>query len=301
MTWPAWLAAVAGGAFALGPLLIVGGLRRASDAPAVVRPPVTWRRRLAALQRSARVDGAGRSGHRRRIAAWMSAGLALWIVTGWPAAGIAVSVVGVWMPWLLGSARVAQQQIDRLESLESWCRRMADTLAGGGAIGLTQAVNATVETADDLVAAPVAALARRLRTGTDPASAVRSFADAIDDRVGDTVAAALLLALHQQSNGIARVLRQLAEGVARDVRARRDIEAERAESRQSIRMLLIIQAGVLVLLALVPGFAAPYGTPVGQIVMAVLLSGTIALMVWMRRLALGRRSPRFLVAKPEPT
>ena len=100
--------------------------------------------------------------------------------------------------------------------------------------------------------------------GVSHRAALREFADGIDDRVGDTVAAALLLAFDQQSGGVARVLRQLADGVARDVRARRDIEAERAEARQSMRMLLLIQAGVLGLLALVPGFAAPYRTPSGN-------------------------------------
>src|SRR5215218_4651526 len=104
-------------------------------------------------------------------------------------------------------------------------------------------------------------VARDLRDGRRSTSdSLRAFADALDDRVGDTVAAALLLALHQQSVGVAEVLRQLAEGVARDVRARRDIEAERAESRQSIRTLLLIQFALLGLLALVPGFAAPYAT-----------------------------------------
>ena len=103
-------------------------------------------------------------------------------------------------------------------------------------------------------------------------AAVRGFADTLDDRVADTVAAALLLALQQQSVGIARVLRLLADGVARDVRARREIEAARAESRQSIRMLLLIQAGVLAMLAVVPSFAAPYATAVGQTVMALLLA-----------------------------
>ena len=100
--------------------------------------------------------------------------------------------------------------------------------------------------------------------GSSHRAALREFADGIDDRVGDTVAAALLLAFDQQSGGVARVLRQLAAGVARDVRARRDIEAERAEARQSIRMLLLIQIGVLGLLAVVPGFAAPYRTDLGQ-------------------------------------
>jgi len=96
------------------------------------------------------------------------------------------------------------------------------------------------------------------------------------------------------------VLRQLADGVARDVRARREIEAARAESRQSIRILLIIQAGLLVLLAVVPTFAAPYGTPSGQVVMAVVLAGTAALLVWMRRLSLGRPSLRFFGSAGAP-
>jgi hypothetical protein len=94
---------------------------------------------------------------------------------------------------------------------------------------------------------------------------VREFADQLDHRVTDSVASALLLALHQQSSGVARVLPMLAVGIARDVRARRDIEAARAESRQSmsIRMLLLIQAAVLTMLAVVPTFAAHYATPVG--------------------------------------
>ena len=52
--------------------------------------------------------------------------------------------------------------------------------------------------------------------------------------------------------------------------------------------------GVLAMLAVVPSFAAPYATPVGQTVMALLLAGTVGLLVWMRRLALGNRPPRFL-------
>ncbi|MCH6165196.1 type II secretion system F family protein [Pseudonocardia alaniniphila] len=216
-------------------------------------------------------------------------------MTGWPVAGLATLATGLWLPWLLGSARLVQERIDTLEALETWCRRMADTLAGGGAIGLAQAIVTSAARVDGPVAAPVRTLARRLQLDQGhPGAALREFADAIDDRTGDAVAAALLLALHQQSTGVARVLRQLADGVARDIRARRDIEAARAESRQSLRMLLIIQVGLLVLLALTPAFAAPYSTPIGQTVMALLLAGTIALLVWMRRLSLGRRAPRFL-------
>ncbi|MDN5750608.1 MAG: type II secretion system F family protein, partial [Pseudonocardia sp.] len=216
------------------------------------------------------------------------------VVSGGPVAGVATMVGGLWLPWLLGSARVVQERIDTLEALESWCRRMADSLAGGGAIGLAQAITTTAGRVEGPISDAVRTLARRVQTEQgQPAEALREFADAVDDRTGDTVAAALLLALHQQSTGIAQVLRQLADGVARDVRARREIEAARAESRQSIRILLIIQAGLLVLLAVVPTFAAPYGTAAGQVVMAVLLAGTGALLVLMRRLSLGRPSLRF--------
>ena len=183
-------------------------------------------------------------------------------MTGWPVAGLAVSATGLWAPWLMGSGRVISDRLDRLEAVEGWCRRMADMLSGGGAMGLTQAITISAGHVDDVIGEPVRRLAAGLSDRSITAgAAVREFADALDDRVTDTVAAALLLALQQQSVGIARVLRLLADGVARDVRARREIEAARAESRQSIRMLLLIQAGVLAMLAVVPSFAAPVRHP----------------------------------------
>ncbi|WP_143517490.1 type II secretion system F family protein [Pseudonocardia sp. MH-G8] len=283
------LAAAAGAFSLIGVLLVVLGLPTGDAAPS------RWRRRVTSIVASARTPDRGTAQDRIRWLAWVAGGVVVWLVTEWPVVGVAVVAVGVWSPWLLGSAKAAQDRIKRSEALEAWCRRMADTLVGGGAVGLAQAIRVTAPHVDNAIERPVAALARRLADeGTNPTTALREFADALDDRDGDAVAAAVMLALHQQSVGVARVLRQLADGLARDVRARRDIEAARAESRQSIKMLLVIQAGVLVLLALVPSFAAPYSSPTGQLVMAVLLASTLALLVWMRRLALGRLAPRFL-------
>jgi len=291
LTLPALVAAAAGGLATAGLLIVVTTLV-GGHAENTVRPPARWRRRVRAAADAAR-SPALRSGHNRlRLAGWIAAGTATWLATDWLTAGIAVAGVGIWIPWLLGSARTARE---RIEALATWCRRMADTLVGGGAIGLAQAITVTAEHAPGEISEPVQRLAQRLRAGHDDRiTAVQAFADDIDDRIGDTVAAALGLALHQQSVGVAAVLRQLASGISRDVRARRNIESERAESRQSIRMLLLIQAAVLGLLMLVPGFAAPYRSLVGQLVMAALLAGTVVLLVWMRRLALGRRTPRFL-------
>jgi hypothetical protein len=283
-----------GAAVAVGVLVALLGARGGQ----AVGPPPRWRRTVRDVWSATRPGPESSWSSQRsrwRVIAWCGAGVAVWSLTAWPVAGLAVSATGLWAPWLMGSGRVISDRLDRLEAVEGWCRRMADMLSGGAAMGLAQAITISAGHVDEVIGEPV----RRLAAGLSDRSismgvAVRKFADALDDRVTDTVAAALLLALQQQSVGIARVLRLLADGVARDVRARRDIEAARAESRQSIRMLLLIQAGVLAMLAVVPSFAAPYATPAGQTVMALLLAGTVALLVWMRRLALGNRPPRFL-------
>lgn len=294
MTPPEIAATLAGGSLAASMAVVVVALRRRPEPARVpARPAPPW---LDRLRRPALPPAQG-----RRIMIWSVAGLGIWAVTGWPVAGIAAAAAGLWLPWLLGSAQVVRDRLATVEALETWCRRMADTLAGGGAIGLAQAIVTTAERVDEPIGPAVRMLARRLQAEhRDLASVLREFAHTVDDRVGDAVAAALLLALHQQSVGVAEVLRQLADGVARDVRARREIEASRAESRQSIRMLLLIQVALLVLLALVPSFAAPYTSPAGQVVMAMLLAGTAALLVWMRRLSLGRKPPRFLSSAGAP-
>ena len=94
------------------------------------------------------------------------------------------------------------------------------------------------------------------------------------------------------------MLRQLADGVARDVRARRNIEAERAEARQSIRMLLADPGRGARAAGAAARLRRPLPRPAGQLVMALLLAGTLGLLVWMRRLALGRPAPRFLSDTP---
>lgn len=292
-------AGVAGACVAVAVALVVAGRYDTTEdgrSPATPSSPSVrlLRRAWAATGDPARPQ----ADRRRRALAWVVVGVVVWALSGWPVAGVATTVAGLWLPWLLGSTRIVRERIEKLEALEGWSRRMADTLVGGGAIGLAQAIVTTAQRVDEPIAQAVHTLTRRVRDGAgeqgdDLGAALREFADTVDDRTGDAVAAALLLALHQQSGGVAGVLRQLADGVARDVRARRDIEAARAESRQSIRVLLIIQAALLVLLGMVPSFAAPYSTPVGQVVMAALLSGSAFLLVWMRRLALGRPAPRF--------
>ncbi|WP_345420030.1 hypothetical protein [Pseudonocardia xishanensis] len=211
---------------------------------------------------------------------------------------MAIAATGSWLPWLLGSAAVAEERIATLAALATWCRRMSDLLVGGGAPGLTAAVIAAAEAAPSEIEQPVRRLASDLQMSQgDRVAAFGAFADGIGDRSGDSVAAALALALTHQTPGVAFVLRQSAASLEREVRARREVEADRAEARQSISTLLLIQAGVFALVAVAPGFADSYRTLGGQMIMAVLLGCTVAVLVWMRRIALGTPAPRFFGAQ----
>jgi hypothetical protein len=53
---------------------------------------------------------------------------------------------------------------------------------------------------------------------------------------------------------------------------------------------------VLGILALTGGYIEPYGTPVGQVTLGILLTAYIGALVWMRRMAQGKPLPRFIGA-----
>ena len=61
----------------------------------------------------------------------------------------------------------------------------------------------------------------------------------------------------------------------------------------------LISASVLVVLALSGSYVEPYSSPIGQVILLVLLSSYVGTLVWMRRMATGKPLPRFLKTRPE--
>ncbi|MEI2811934.1 MAG: hypothetical protein V9F00_17630 [Nocardioides sp.] len=82
----------------------------------------------------------------------------------------------------------------------------------------------------------------RLRARWVTEDALRAFADELDDSTGDLVAANLILGARRRGAGLASVLEGLAESVAADVRARRQVEADRAKPRATARWVTLISA-----------------------------------------------------------
>ena len=270
-------AALAGGLVALGILGIAIGLRPTDTPP---REP----------SRPCRARGATRR-TRALLLAGFALGLVGWLITGWILAVVIAPIAVIGMPILL-SAPPAATEIARLEAMEEWTRSLSGVLTVG--IGLEQALVATLRSTPAPIADEVQRLVTRLRARWDTEKALRAFADELDDATGDLIAANLILGARRRGAGLASVLEGLAESVGADVRARRQVEADRAKPRATARWVTVISASVLVVLALSGTYVEPYSTPVGQVLLVLLLSAYVATLIWMRRMAAGKPLPRFL-------
>jgi Flp pilus assembly protein TadB len=217
------------------------------------------------------------------------------VLTGWLVAVLLVPAALAGLPVLL-SPPLAASKIDRLEAMEEWTRSLSGVLTVG--IGLEEALVATLRSAPDPIRPEVTRLVARLRARWSTEEALRMFADDLDDATGDLVAANLILAARRRGAGVASVLESLAESVAADVRARRAIEADRAKPRATARWVTLITIGVLAVLALTGSYITPYSTPLGEMILVLLLGGYVATLVWMRRMATGKPLPRFIRSTP---
>lgn len=274
--------AVAGALIVAGIIGLVVGL-----IPAPVRPsrsrPVRRRPMSAATKRLLLVGVVG--------------GCLAWLVTGWALALVAVPLACVGVPMLLSNSGAAAR-IDRLEAMEEWTRSLSGVLTVG--IGLEQALVATERSTPSAIRSEVQRLVARLRSRWNTEEAIRAFADELDDATGDLVAANLILAARRRGAGLAQVLESLAESVSADVRARRQIEADRAKPRATARWVTIISVGVLVILAISGTYVEPYRSPQGQVILVTLLAAYVATLVWMKRMATGKPLARFLVGASGP-
>ncbi len=276
------LAALSGAMVAAGILGVILSLRLTPEPP-----PRPARRSPAWSARWRRIP------RRRRLLALagLAAGVVAGALTGWLVLIVVLPVVVLGLPVLLATS-TETERIARLDGIAEWTRNLSGVLVAGQ--GLEQALIASLRSTPDAVRPQVTALVARLKGRWPTEAALRGFADDIDDATGDLVAAALILGCRKRGPGLAAVLTGLAESTAADVRARRQIEADRAKPRATARWVTILSAGALVVLALSGQFLAPYATPLGQLVLTVLLGAYAATLVWMRRMATAPAPPRFL-------
>jgi len=282
----ALLGALAGLLVASGVLTCLAGLR-----PAPLRADSRPRRR-------GRGGGAGRgTWDRWRWAVAGTTGVLVWLLSGWPIAGLIVAITTLGLPVLLSTSRVAGRGIARVEAVEEWTRRLSDILVVG--IGLEQAITTSLRSVPEAIRSEVTALAARLGARWPTETALRAFADDLGDATGDLVVASLILGHRRRGPGLARALTAVADSVAEEVAMRRR-EADRAKPRATARAVTLITLGVVAVGALNRTYLAPYGTPLGQLVLLGVAGIFVGALAWMRALTLSAPQPRLISASSRP-
>lgn len=219
-------------------------------------------------------------------------GLIAAVITGWIILIAVVPVAIFAVPYLLGSGN-GHTDIKRLDALDEWSRSLAGVLGAG--VSLEQAMIATQGSTAAPIQPQVNALVARLKSRMSTEEALRRFATDLDDTTADKMVCALIMGAQRRNVGLAPILEDLAESVAEDVASRRLIQAERAKQDSVVRyttwITVVVFAGFLLLGG---AYVAPYGTPIGQPVLALLLGIYIAVLVWFRKLNRTQPLPRLL-------
>lgn len=222
------------------------------------------------------------------------AGVATLALTQWPVAAIGGGLLVAFWPALFGGAKEEKTAIARLEGLASWTESLRDTIAG--AVGLEQAIPATVYAAAPSIQPQLRLLADRLRIRMPMPEALERFADDLDDASADLVVSALILNAKLRGPGLRQVLSSLADSARAELDMRQRVMAGRASTRRSVQIVVGVSLFFMVGLSLVNrDFVEPYNSPVGQIVLGVVIAIFAIGFLWMRRLAKFETPARFLV------
>lgn len=282
------LPALAGAMVVAGLIGMVVALR-----PVPERPPVF---RLSAPRSGMAARFPGLTPRTRRtILVGAVIGLAVALFTGWVIATVLVPATLIGLPVLL-SAPPSASRIERLEAMEEWARSLSGKLTAGQS--LRSALMRSLRSAPTAIEPEVSRLVNRLWANTTTTeAALRAFAEDLNDSTGDLLVANLILAARGRGTGLAPALEALAESVAADVRARRQIEADQQKPRTTAQTVTAITLGVLGILAFTGDYIEPYGSPLGQVVLAILLASYVAALLLLRKMSVARPLPRFLDLK----
>ncbi|MBS2961979.1 type II secretion system F family protein [Actinocrinis puniceicyclus] len=273
------LAVLIGVATGLGLALLVAGL-------------VGWPRRPRDARSASETDRLRRLGRRSVIA--LAVGLVVGLASQWPALGLGAVVLVFFWNALFGGAASEKLAMRRVEALAMWTESLRDTIAG--AVGLEQAIPASARGADPVLRENLNALLDRLRGRMPLAEALQFLADDLDDPSADLVIAALILNSKLRGPGLREVLGALAKSAREEVDMRQRVIAQRAGTRRSVQIIVgVVVAFVLGMALFNRNFVEPYGSPVGQLMLTVVLALFGLGFMWLRRLAKVESPGRFLL------
>ena len=211
------------------------------------------------------------------------AGLVVLVVTRWLVAGVGAALLVLSWRGLSGVAG-ERAAMARLEALATWTESLRDTIAG--AVGLEQAIPASLRVAAPSLRDPLAALVERLHTRVPMPEALRRFADDLADPSADLIIAALMINARLRGPGLRDLLGALSRSVREELDVRRKVNAQRRSTRRGAQIVVGISVGLALGLALFNhAYVAVYDSVAGQLVLCIVVALYAAGVMWMRALA----------------
>lgn len=227
-----------------------------------------------------------------RVALAVGIGVLVAAIIGWPVAALFAAGAAATLPSVFGGRRAQSAATLRIEAIAAWTEMLRDTLAG--AAGIEGAIAATAAVSPLPIRAEVMTLAARLEQQR-LVPALRVFAADLNDGTADLVVAALILASEHQARRLGELLGSLASAARDHATMRLRVEAGRARTRASLRVVvgstLAMAAGLAILNR---GYLSPYDSAIGQLVLLVIGTCFASAFVWMARLAAIVSPERFL-------
>lgn len=218
-------------------------------------------------------------------------GLVAAIATGWWLLVLVLPIASLVLSVLLSAPQ--NRELDLLQAIDRWVRTLGSLLPTGRSI--SDAIRISVRQAPPLLAPHLRLLAARLDDRWTVELALVAMADELDSPDADAVLAALALAAQRGGTGAGSTLAALADNVQDRLRALREISTERAKPRFVVRQVTLITAVVLTLALLFGGsFFAPFGTPLGQVLLAALMAAYLGSLMVLRGMTLPRSRQRIL-------
>jgi len=202
----------------------------------------------------------------RRLAATLAVGVLTGVATGW-VVGAVLAGLALWsLPGVLGRDRDYTRRVQRIEGIATWTEMLRDTLSA--AAGLEQAILATAPLAPVSIRREITELAAGLDNGERLAPCLRTVADQLDDPTADLVIASLVLAAQQHARHLGDLLGSLAHTARQQASMRMRVEASRARTRTSVRIIVgttLVFAVAVVLLN--RSYLSAYDSTTGQVIL----------------------------------
>lgn len=234
----------------------------------------------------------------RKVSIAVIAFVAVLVVTRWVVMAAAAAALVIAWDSLIGSGGDSKGAMGRVEALASWTESLRDTIAG--AVGLEQAIPASVRGAAPQLQPHLLTMIDRLRTRMPLPAALHRFADDLDDPSADLIVAALILNAKLRGPGLRDLLGALSTSAREELDMRRRVDAGRRSTRRSVQIVVFVT--VFVALALVVfnrSYVAAYNSAIGQVVLLVVLALFAAAFAWLKRLSRFEVPARFLGGSPD--